>query len=313
MDDSPKRSFFEFVIPTEVCLDSFSAKNMPIDEEQTEVALEISNEAKRMLQEKLVSSGIAGVLSLIPGVGAAVTELMTELAIQRTNNRMKEMFEHFTTKIREVGEEKVDREWFRSEEFQTLLYEAFRQLNVTHDREKIEMLGVALANSGAPGFNEEERKDLFIRFVRELTRQHIKVLVELAPPPVQLYDFPTITADTESVQARDVRPRTASPDEKTTQWVRWNRRPRVSPSGDDLLAFQMLHAYGLVEEEIKSSINEPRFSNISSEGQAREALRQFVKNVENAKVERSFRLSPLGDAFLKFMGLPKIPTQDESA
>ena len=80
---------------------------MPLDEEQPDVALEISNEAKRMLQEKLVSSGIAGVLSLIPGVGAAVTELMTELAIQRTNNRVKEMFEHFTTKIREVGEDNI--------------------------------------------------------------------------------------------------------------------------------------------------------------------------------------------------------------
>src|SRR6202035_178503 len=109
-----------------------------------------------MLQGKLVSSGIAGVLSLIPGVGAAVTELITELAIQRTNKRVKEMFEHFTIKIREVGEDKVDRKWFRSEEFQTLLFEAFSQLNVTHDRDKIEMLGVALANSGAPGFKEEE-------------------------------------------------------------------------------------------------------------------------------------------------------------
>ena len=49
---------------------------------------------------------------------------------------MKEMFEHFTSRIREVGEGKVDREWFRSEEFQTLLYEAFEQLHVTHDRER---------------------------------------------------------------------------------------------------------------------------------------------------------------------------------
>jgi hypothetical protein len=58
---------------------------LPIDEEQSEIALEINNEAKRMLQMKLMPSGVAGVLSLIPGVGAAVTELMTELAIQGTN------------------------------------------------------------------------------------------------------------------------------------------------------------------------------------------------------------------------------------
>jgi hypothetical protein len=62
-----------------------------------------------------------------------------------------------------------------------LLFEALRQLNVTHDREKLEMLGVALANSGAESFKDDDRKDLFVRFVRELTRQHINVLHRLLP------------------------------------------------------------------------------------------------------------------------------------
>jgi hypothetical protein len=57
---------------------------------------------------------------------------------------MQDMFEHFSNRLRELGEENINREWFKSEEFQTLLFEALRQLHVTHDREKIEMLGVAL-------------------------------------------------------------------------------------------------------------------------------------------------------------------------
>jgi len=263
---------------------------MSIDEEQPSVALEISIEAKRTIQEKIMSSGIAGVLSLVPGVGGAVTELMTELAIQRTNSRVKDMFEHFTAKIREVGEDKVDREWFRSEEFQTLLYEAFSQLNVTHDHEKIEMLGVALANSGVPGFKEEERKDLFIRFVRELTLQHIKMLVELAPG-----GLPSLVSP--------VQP----PDEKTQRSLRWNWRPTLEPKDDDLLALQMLHAYGLVEENLKSSIKEPDIlpSRFTNDSQIRNAVKRFAKSIENPSVTRTFRISPLGDEFLKFMGLPK--------
>lgn len=158
---------------------------MPIDEEHPEFALDLTSEAKRTIQAKLVSSGVAGVLSLIPGVGAAVTEMMSELAIQRTNERINEMFGHFANRIKEVGEDKVDREWFRSEEFQTLLFEALRQLHVTHDREKVEMLGVGLANSGTSGFKSEERKDLFIHFVRDLTRQHLKVLIDLIPRLLQ--------------------------------------------------------------------------------------------------------------------------------
>jgi len=267
---------------------------VPIDEEQPDVALTINNEAKRMLQGKLVSSGVAGGLSLIPGVGAAVIELMTELAIQRTNNRVKEMFEHFTAKIRDIGEEKVDREWFRSEEFQTLLFEALRQLHVTHDREKIEMLGTALANSGAPGFKEEERKDLFIRFVRELTLQHIKMLVELAPG-----GLPSLVSP--------VQP----PDEKTQRSLRWNWRPALEPKDDDLLALQMLHAYGLVEENLKSSIEEPNIlpSRFTNDSQIRDAVKRFAKSIENPSVTRTFRISPLGDEFLKFMGLPKSQKQ----
>ena len=53
---------------------------MPIDEEQPNFALDLNNEAKRTLREKLMSSGVAGVLSLVPRVGAAVSELMTERA-----------------------------------------------------------------------------------------------------------------------------------------------------------------------------------------------------------------------------------------
>jgi hypothetical protein len=208
------------------------------------------------------------------------------------DNRVNEMFEHFTNRIREVGEDKVDREWFRSEEFQTLLFEAFHQLHVTHDREKIEMLGVGLANSGAPGFKEDERKELFIRFVRDLTRQHLKVLLELAPAQLPMPASPR-------------QPGAQPLDEDTAHSLTWNWRPTLSPRDDDLLALQMLHAYGLVEEKLKSSIKQPRLSTTSSVSQAREALSQFIKNVENAKVERSFRLSPLGDEFLKFTGLPR--------
>lgn len=204
------------------------------------------------------------------------------------------MFEHFTTKIREVGEERVDREWFRSEEFQTLLYEAFSQLNVTHDREKIEMLGVALANSGAEGFREDERKDLFIRFVRDLTRQHLKVLLELAPKPLPFEENSPPPPGMEPLSVDTIRK------------LKWNRRPTMTEQDDDLLALQMLHAYGLVEENLTASIEEPDIpSHFNSGGQIRDAVRRFSKSIENPVVTRSFRLSPLGEEFLKFTGLPK--------
>ena len=231
--------------------------------------------------------------------------MMTELAIQRTNDRMKDMFGHFVNEIRKIGEGKVDRDWFRSEEFQTLLYEALRQLHVTHDREKIEMLGVALANSGAPGFREDERKDLFIRFVRDLTRQHLKMLLSLVPPPLQFYEPPPPLPGNNWMRRPIITP---EDNDKTIRYLRWNRRPSVTPQDDDLLALQMLHAYGLVEESLASPIQEPRIPSRPSESDLRGAVRDFAKQFEKPTI-RSFKLSQLGQDFLDFMGLPKSPTK----
>jgi hypothetical protein len=267
---------------------------MPIDEEQPDFALEITEATQRTVQSRLMTSGVAGVLSLMPIVGSAVTEMLTELAIQRTNERMKKMFEYFADKIRDVGEEKVDREWFRSEEFQTLLYDAIQQLHVTHDREKIEMLGVALANSGAPGFRDEERKDLFVRFVRELTPQHLKVLLELVPPPSPLMKSLSTPPPGMPPLSHD-----------TIRKLNWDRRPTANLHEDDLLAIQMLHAYGLVEESLRSQFRQPHVPAGASESQMRSAFNNLSKEIEKPPI-RLFRLSPLGQKFLDFMGLPKM-------
>jgi hypothetical protein len=47
---------------------------MRIDDDQPEVALQITEASKRMLQEKSLSSAFAGALSFIPSVGGAVIE-----------------------------------------------------------------------------------------------------------------------------------------------------------------------------------------------------------------------------------------------
>ena len=271
---------------------------MAIDEEQPDFALEIGDEAQRTIQQQLVSSGVAGALSLVPGVGSAVNEMMTKLAIRRTNERIKELFDYFVSEIRNIGDDKVDRDWFRSEEFQTLLFEALQQLHVTHDRDKIEMLGVALANSGAPGFKDEDRKDLFVRFVRELTPQHLRVLLSLMTKPLPF--------DPKAANHPSAPPMS----EAQIQDWKWQRRPRVEPSDDDLLAMQMLTAYGLVEENITASIDQPRIpSRFTSESQIMDAVNKFSKSIESPSITRTFCLSPLGADFLKFMGLPKSDMQ----
>jgi len=259
--------------------------------EKSALAAEIRDDTERAVQQMLAKSGMAGAISLIPfGVGSAINEMLTQLALRRVNERMGEMFDRMTKQILELGEEKTDREWFRSEEFQTLLFEALHQLHVTRDKQKIEMLGKALANSGAKDFAEESQKELFVQLVRDLTSQHVALLCQLLPRPA--------------------RPESDSSQERGDWWL-WRQRPEVLGQGTDLLTLQMLAANGLVEETLKTlAAREPSLSTYPSQSEVDKAIKDFIKQLQRPPL-RYFRLSDLGIKFLKFVGLDPSRHQTE--
>lgn len=264
---------------------------MAIDDEleKSAIAAEIREEAERSVQEILVRSGVAGAISLIPyGVGSAINEMLTQLALRRTHARMEEMFDQMAQHIRDLGEEKIDREWFRGEEFQTLIFEALHQLHVTQDKNKIEMLGKGLANSGATEFRDESRKQLFMQLVRDLTPQHIACLHGLMPQ----------------------RPKSATAEEHP-DWFLWRNRPQINATGSDLLIMQMLAANGLVEESLKTvAAREPHVRALRSQTDIERAVKDFLKELQKPPL-RFFSLSKLGSDFLNFVG-SKPEKEDDS-
>jgi hypothetical protein len=266
-------------------------KIVAIDDEleKSSVAADIREESERSVQALLVKSGLAGAISLVPlGVGSAMNEMLTQFAMRRTHERMAAMFDEMARHIRVLGEEKINREWFRGEEFQTLLFEALHQLHVTQDKQKIEMLGKALANSGAAEFKAEARKQLFLQLIRELTPQHTACLRRLLPPTEAKPHMPA-----------------ALP----ASWF-WQQRPHVFGQGDDLLILQMLAANGLVEETLKANeVREPSVSNITSQGDITRAIRSLLQDLEKPPL-RYFCLSVLGMDFLKFVG--SEPTNEQA-
>jgi hypothetical protein len=147
------------------------------------------------------------------------------------------------------------------------LFEAFHQLHVTEDKRKIKMLGTALANSGAIEFKNENRKEIFLRLIRELMPQHTVLLRRLLP-----------------------------------RHTRWNMRPQITAEGTDLLALQLLAANSLVEETLETKeVRMPSVDITSSRSDAERALRDFFKQIQRPPV-RHFALSKLGRDFLKFVG-----------
>lgn len=153
--------------------------------------LPLREQSEQTVQNILVKSGLAGSISLIPfGVGSAINEMLTQLALRRTHERMEALFDEMAKHIHHLGKGKINRDWFHGEEFQTLLFEALHQLHLTRDKYKIKMLGKALANSGATEFKDESRKELFLQLIRDLTPQHVAWLRQLSPTAKNRPDMP---------------------------------------------------------------------------------------------------------------------------
>jgi hypothetical protein len=243
----------------------------------------IEEEAEKTIPDILAESMAVALVAQVPLVGEAIKEMVTQLSFRRTHERMRNMFDEMTDQVNQLGEDKIDREWFKSEEFQTLLFEAMRQLHTTHDKQKIEMLGRALANSGALNLRDEGRKELFVQLVRELTPQHIRLLVMLQPRP-------TIVA-------------TMGGDFEASEEYRWRNRGTITPDGENLLLSQMLSANGLLHENLTTiEARPPSVRNHSSIGEIDRALKEFAKELQRPPV-RTFCLSELGRDFLRFVGI----------
>src|SRR5947199_9802165 len=87
-------------------------------------------------------------ISLIPVAGSAILAIMGGAGRQRILQRAAEVFTEMKEELSRLGEDAINRDFFETEEFQTLLALAMEQLQTTHDREKLKMLARALAHSG---------------------------------------------------------------------------------------------------------------------------------------------------------------------
>lgn len=256
---------------------------MPIDDEleNSESIQAIAELAQKSAQEIVVRSQIVGLIAwflppfLLPVVAAAA-EALNQSATKRLHARLLDMRKGFIDRLEEVGSSKVNKDWFQSEEFQTMLFEAAQQATVTSDRRKIAMLGNALANGGVTDFSEENRKELFLHLIRDLTPYHIAILRRLSPS-----------------------------DESSA----WEALSLIrNPKEEDLLVLQMLTASGLVIESLDPpKVHEPRFGgSIPSANEARHIVARFIRDLQKPP-RREFRLSTLGHDFLKFVSLSRVP------
>src|SRR6202789_1214493 len=149
---------------------------MAIDDKPTVVILrQMKNDLDGDIDRDLRNATTAGVLALIPGVGAAIQSLLDGKARQNVERRWVRLFADLQERIEAIHDSIPDDNYYGSEEFQTLLALAYQHLLTTHDREKLKMLADALANSGSTAFQEDE-KEQYVHILRALSVGDIRAL-----------------------------------------------------------------------------------------------------------------------------------------
>jgi hypothetical protein len=223
-------------------------------------------ESRPFIGKETFNAALSAVLTVIaPKVSVPILSLLNELAGRRVYERAVDMIRTMNERIDEIGEENVNKEYFKSEEFQTILFLRFEQLRTTHDKEKQRLLASALANSGLSSFSEESRKELFVRILRDLSPQHIQRLKELLPPKRYLEAGPTF----------------------------WPKS--ASPQGEELGILQYLAANGLVDEFLTAK-------KVAGLGTSPDKIARVLQEHLERPPTRNFRISRFGMDFLRYVG-----------
>jgi len=151
---------------------------MSLDDPVTASIEQVREGLEQDVSSDLSRMTLAGVLSLIPGIGSSLQSLLDGKAQQNVNRRWLQLFIDMKEKVEEVRESIPDVGYYSSEEFQTLLAQAYQQILTTHDGDKLKLLATALANSGTEEFRSLDEKEVFLQTLRDLSAKDMKVLLD---------------------------------------------------------------------------------------------------------------------------------------
>ena len=185
----------------------------------------------------------------------------------------------FAERLKHIESKIPNREYYKSEEFQSLFMLLAERLHTTHDHEKLKMFGDALGNSGSSDFQTDPRED-FVRMLRDLSLADLLELKLYAPRRYKGQDA-----------------------ERGFQM----RSKYKNLVNERLSRATRLIGLGLLEEEL-SEKEQFNFMRFSSQQEAANAL----ANVLRTPPVRSYMLSRFGWRFLQFITGDETSVPNES-
>lgn len=234
---------------------------MSIDDKLDVLRNQVEQTLQPDAQRQLREAGVVGLLSVFPIGGAVIQNLLMVRAQRYVLDRFLEMLEEMRRRLDEIKNSIPDEEYFGSGEFQVLLALAIEQLQTTKDETKRQALATALANSGSQNFVNDSSKEQYVRTLRDLSPQDLKLLKDN-----DLYGW--------------------------GPFVRGNRAYKP----EELSSLSRLESLGLIYETL--TLPEFRMNSTPKTMQdVNRAIGEFVKQ----KPVRIYHISAFGERFLEFL------------
>ena len=124
----------------------------------------------------IVKGLIDGGLSFIPFLGTAISSSLDTRAFQLFEQNSRQFAEEVRQQVKELDENKIDKEFLESNEFTSLLIEILSRNAHVHEREKVKFFATIFVNSLILLRSQTPYKEGFVRILDELDIDHINVL-----------------------------------------------------------------------------------------------------------------------------------------
>lgn len=194
---------------------------------------ELSEVARKASETYANNTALRAVITAIPYIGGSLDVIFVSKASKIYQERIKALLENLKTEMSLIGEEMIDKEYLRSEEFFDVVVKVIEASSRTRDREKIRLYAKLLCGSVAI----QDRREFF-------AEDYLNILVELTPRELEV-------ARAIYEQQGNSRP---SSDETPLQWawrMGWKKLPeklRVTSRDDLPFVLQRVSRSGLIKE-----------------------------------------------------------------
>jgi hypothetical protein len=135
----------------------------------------IIKKADAVLQEAEQEDLVHGLLSLLPAGGFLDSVLFRRIR-KRARQRLEEFHVRFAEQIASLDEQKVDKDFLKSDDFDILVMKVVARTVWEHSDDKRAFLRAILLNSVTYTFSNNPLKERMIDLVSELSPAHVKVL-----------------------------------------------------------------------------------------------------------------------------------------